>query len=166
MAIDFPNSPSVGQVFTAGGRQWVYTSAGVWAIRLPFGVVAYALVFSLQTFNTGAEVDVTGTSVSWESDASRLYRVSGVIHCSQTAGTAGAAFRSSITDAANTRMATRTGDPASLSSSMSFYASEVLVGTGATITRKLRGLNAAGATFTSFVNSWPTTIVVEDLGVA
>lgn len=30
MAIDFPNTPTVGQTFTSNGRTWQYTSAGVW----------------------------------------------------------------------------------------------------------------------------------------
>jgi hypothetical protein len=31
MAIDFPNSPTDGQVYTVGGRSWIYSTAnGVW----------------------------------------------------------------------------------------------------------------------------------------
>lgn len=31
MAIDFPNSPTNGQIYEAGGRAWIYQS-GIWSL--------------------------------------------------------------------------------------------------------------------------------------
>lgn len=46
-AIDFPNSPTVGQVFTSGSRSWVWTGA-VWDAK-PYGLIAQSDVVNLTT---------------------------------------------------------------------------------------------------------------------
>lgn len=44
-AIDFPNNPTVGQVFTSGSRSWVWTGT-VWDAK-PYGLIPQSDVANL-----------------------------------------------------------------------------------------------------------------------
>lgn len=66
MAIDFPNSPTVGDVYTVGLRSWIYTSTG-WQAYTAAGnsPSAPGLAFiTQQTFSTAASVSVNNCFTS------------------------------------------------------------------------------------------------------
>jgi hypothetical protein len=64
MAIDFPNSPTNGQIYQAGGRSWVYQS-GIWSLTTSDDVT----ILRVPTIGTNGQVlvaDSTATTgVSW-----------------------------------------------------------------------------------------------------
>ena len=61
MAIDFPNTPTNGQEFTAGSTTWVYASAsGTWSLK-----PASASSLPSQAGNSGKYLTTNGTAASW-----------------------------------------------------------------------------------------------------
>ena len=84
VAIDFPDTPTVGQVFdkwTWNGTIWVLTD------RAPRGLIGQTQVVTGQTFGT-VRTDITGTDVTFTGVAGRWYRAT--VHCpeiTQVSGT-------------------------------------------------------------------------------
>lgn len=81
-ALDFPDTPTVGQLYGSSGTMWRWdgarwaSTAGASGAR---GRVAYAQVTTVQGSITGAQTLLTGLSVTWNAVPGRVYRTSW--HC-------------------------------------------------------------------------------------
>lgn len=80
--IDFPNSPTVGQVVSSpNGTAWRWTGS-TWVLGTAAsaggarGTVAYAEVRTQQTGITSALTEIAGLTVTWTASPERTYRVS------------------------------------------------------------------------------------------
>lgn len=83
MAVDFPTSPTTGQVVSGtGGVSWRWDGTA-WVIatgaQSAHGVVAYAQIVAAQGSIGATDVVVGGLSVSWVADPTRRYRTSLVL---------------------------------------------------------------------------------------
>src|SRR6187402_3562156 len=78
-ALDFPDTPAVGQLYGSAGTVWRWDGAR-WASTSGAsgarGRMAYAQVTVPQTGITAAMTDIAGLSVTWTADPSRTYRTS------------------------------------------------------------------------------------------
>lgn len=74
MAIDFPNSPTNGQVFTAGGRTWTYsTASGAWSLSW---VDAGLVLVASQNFSAASSASIDGCFTSAHDNYRVLLRAS------------------------------------------------------------------------------------------
>ena len=146
------------------GHTWVDGDAPntTWLNALPRGVMAFATVSAAQS-GISAEVDVTGLSVTFTAESSRLYLTVVNLHVQQLTSTGGIVLR--IADGAGTQVQA-CSENAPANDSRAFHLEHHETGLSGSITRKARISTSAGTcTIQGSANTHPIIRVI-DLGPA
>jgi hypothetical protein len=147
------NAFTVGQVMTSAE-----------ANNFPFGVAGKAQKTSATTVNT-TDTDISGMSVTWTADSTRLYRIS--VACIARTTSAGNLYMTvSITDSANAvKQLLRNG---ATTTDMRFEVTGFVYESGlsGSVTRKLRAVMVSGTGEIEAGSTFPLQMIVEDIGLA
>lgn len=133
--------------------------------NLPWGVAAKSAVTSGQAL-TNASAAITGTSVTWTADASRVYKLTMFMQINITAGTG------SVFAGINTGTGTRISEGSQYGGANSYVSiCNVVYETGlsGSTTRRVQAQFLAGgvtAATTFAAASYPIILIVEDVGAA
>ena len=150
---------ALNTTFTTGA---VFTAAQ--ANNFPFGVAGKAQKTSATSITT-SDADVSGMSVTWTADSTRLYRIS--VSCIARTTSAGNVYVTlSITDSANAaKQLIRNGAPTTdLRFELTGFVYES--GLSGSITRKLRVISVSGTAEIEAGSTFPFQMIVEDIGLA
>ena len=150
---------ALNTTFTSGA---VYTAAQ--ANNFPFGVAAKAQKTTATSITT-SDADVSGMSVTWTADSTRLYRIS--VSCIARTTSAGNVYVTlSITDSANAaKQLIRNG---ATTTDLRFELTGFVYESGlsGSITRKLRVISVSGTAEIEAGSTFPFQMIVEDIGLA
>ena len=163
-ALDFPDTPTVGQLYGSSGTVWRWdgarwaSTAGASGAR---GRVAYAQVTTPQGSIT-SEVAIAGLSVTWTADPARTYRISGHGEMySSIAGDTGAL----LVKNGGTTLARSPSYVGGVNNAVAVDPVVVQSGLSGTQTRSLSAVRSGGTgTFTLYTDpAFPAFILVEDI---
>ena len=167
--IDFPNSPTVGQVVSSpNGTAWRWTGS-TWVLGTAAsaggarGTVAYAQVTTGQTGIGSATVDIAGLSATWTASPNRRYKTTAYI--APSSSVAGDEFLAFIQDAGAGIIQTASAPHTETSVSTNLEFSVIETGLSGSITRKVT-IRRAGGTGSLALFAAPTApafILVEDI---
>ena len=150
---------ALNTTFTTGA---VFTAAQ--ANNFPFGVAGKAQKTSATSITT-SDADVSGMSVTWTADSTRLYRIS--VSCIARTTSAGNVYVTlSITDSANAaKQLIRNG---ATTTDLRFELTGFVYESGlsGSITRKLRVISVSGTAEIEAGSTFPFQMIVEDIGLA
>ena len=150
---------ALNTTFTSGA---VYTAAQ--ANNFPFGVAGKAQKTTATSVTT-TETDISGMSVTWTADSTRLYRIS-VAGIARTTSAGNIYITVSITDSANAaKQLVRNG---ATTTDMRFELTGFVYESGlsGSVTRKLRVAMSSGTGEIEAGSTFPLQMIVEDIGLA
>jgi len=160
MALDFPDTPAVGDVYGTwkwDGLRWVAIT--VTGVR---GAVAYSQSTTTQNIATTTPTDLSDMSVSWIASPTRTYRTSVFFLASSTV--VNDDLNADIVDAVNTRKQLFPNPYLDPSTSITMSASLVETGLTGTIYRKVRAWRSGTGTMSIAGDvTYPRYILVEDI---